>query len=175
MRLNNTWWAARAVLVLHFTFTLITWFTLPSRVPTHFGLNGEANAWGATSFFSWFTLFLVSCGIHLLTYFLMSPAARETWNIPEKEHFLKLTREQQEPVIKLMRVFGGGTSTCVALTMVVLQVGMYLTAKGYTKGLPWYIHAGMFVPVAVLLMSLIPWSNAVKRAINAAHTGAPIS
>ena len=131
----------------------------------HFGLGGEANAWNTRSVGNWFALVAVSFGLQMLMQLLMSPKARDTWNFPEKERFLQLSPEKQQPVINLMRLFGGICSTCTSLTMLVLQLGMYLAAKGYSKGLPWYINIGLFLPTVVLLIAMIPWSRTVARAV----------
>ncbi len=162
---KNVWWLARGVVALHAAFALVTWFRLPARIPTHFDLAGNPNDWSSRSLFAWFVLVAVSFGLQCLIQLLMSPAARDTWNMPEKERFLRLTRQQQEPVIQLMKRFGGFSGVCVSITFLGLQIGMYLVSYGYTKGFAWYIHAALFVPVAFLLIGLIPWSNAVQKAV----------
>jgi uncharacterized membrane protein len=165
LRLQNIWWVARGALAVHGAFAAITWFTLPSRIPTHFGPSGAPDAWSARTLLGWFMFVGVSLFLHGLIYVITLPGARDTWNIPEKDRFLKLTPEQQQPICKLMRIFGGISSLCLTLTMLTLQIGMYLTARGITQGLPWYINVAMFVPIVCMLIAMIPWSKAVKHAI----------
>ena len=93
-------WLAPGLVAFHAALAIVAWFFLPARIPTHFGLAGNPDAWDAPSLFTWFSLVGVSFGIPCLIQLLMSPAARDTWNIPEKERFLKVTAEQQAPAIE---------------------------------------------------------------------------
>jgi uncharacterized membrane protein len=171
LRSGTFWWVARITLGLHTLFAVIAWFGLPSRIPTHFGLSGAADNWSSRSLTAWFGLLLGSLGVHALTIVLMSPKLQYLWNFPEKERFLKLTPEQQAPVLELMRSLGGAASSCVTLSMFGLQIGMYLTAHGHAKGLPSYILVFMFVPTLCLLIGLVGWLDKVERAILQASAG----
>lgn len=160
---KNVWRLARGLLAFHAVLATVAWFFLPSRIPTHFGPGGKPDDWDSPSFFTWFILVAVSFGAQCLIQALLSPAFRSSWNIPKKERFLSLPAEQQAPVIELMQRFGGFSALCVSLTFIALHTGMYLTAHGYTKGLPWYIQVGIFAPVACMLIGLIPFSQSMEK------------
>ncbi len=169
--LKNGWRLASGLLAFHFLLATFVWFTVPARIPTHFNLQGRADAWDTRSLLTWFVLPLVSLGVQLLIRLLSSPANCKTWNIPEKERFLQLTREQQAPVFELTKGFAGLAALCVTFTFLVLHAGMYLAAKGVTAGLPWYFQMMLFAPTVCLLASLIPWAQAVKKSIlSACHS-----
>ncbi len=96
---------------------------------------------------------------------LILPGALRFWNIPEKERFLRLTPEQQRPVVELKRSFAGAATVCLTVVMLALQIGIYLTAQGHTKGLPWYIQIALFGPAIGLVIGVFFWMNAMERVI----------
>ena len=95
----HIWWIARGALAVHATFAIIAWTELPARIQVHFDINGNADGWAETSMVSWFIIVGASAVMQLVLQLLLSPAAKDVWNIPEKERFLRLSTEQQKPVI----------------------------------------------------------------------------
>lgn len=164
-RSGKLWRLVQAVWGLHTALAVVAWFTLPPKIPTHFGATGKADAWATTSIVFWFSLVAISAGLSVMIYFLTSPTAKSTWNIGEKERFLKLTPEQQAPVIELMRIFGAASALCVNAVFVTLHLGMYLAANGHTKGLPWWTNIVIFGAPICLVLGIIPWDQAVRREI----------
>src|SRR5688572_29187782 len=116
MKFNHVWWLARGLWILHAVFAVVTWFNLPPRIPTHFGASGKPDAWDERSLFFWFLLVMVSLGLHGLFRLVLSPGAKDLWNIPEKEKFLRLTPAQQQPVMDLMQLFGAYSAFCIGIT-----------------------------------------------------------
>jgi uncharacterized membrane protein len=168
MRSQKLWRVVQGVLVLHLLLAIVAWFTLPPRIPTHFGATGKAGAWASTSIVFWFSLVATSAGLSLMMHFITMPRAKSVWNIGEKERFLQLAPKQQAPVLELMRIFGAFSALCVNVVFLTLNLGMYLAAQGYTKGLPWWINVIIFGAPISLVLGIIPWDAAVKREVRKA-------
>jgi uncharacterized membrane protein len=168
MSAQKLWRIVVSVVVLHLLLATIAWFNLPPRIPTHFGASGKADAWSSASIVPWFILCAVSVGLSAMIYFLTAPAAKSVWNIGEKERFLKLTPEQQKPVLDLVRLFGAASALCVNVVMLSLHLGIYLAATGRTKGLPWWMNIVLFVAPICLVAGIIPWDRAVRREVRKA-------
>lgn len=165
MRSDKVWQVAKGILVLHLFLAVVAWFSLPQQIPTHFGASGKADAWDSSSVVLWFSLVATSVGLSAMIYYLSSPKFSSAWNIGEKERFLKLTPEQQKPVLELMRIFGAASAICVNVVFLTLHLGMYLTANGHTKGLPWWINMVIFGAPFCLIVGIVPWDRAVRQEI----------
>jgi uncharacterized membrane protein len=167
-----TWRISGLVLLLHLIFAAYSWFQLPDTIPTHFDKSGAPDGWATRSIPAWFGIVAVSFALQCLPRVLLSTATRGFWNIPEKERFLELNEEQQAPIIDRVQAFAGFSAICLSVTLLALHFGMYLAAIGRTNGLSRLILIGMFFPVLVLILTLIPWSRGIKRAIlNASSAG----
>ena len=153
------------MVVLHLILAVVVWFTLPPRIPTHFGAGGNADAWAETSTYFWFGLVAASVGTSLMIHFITLPTNRNFWNIGEKKRFLQLTPEQQAPVLELMRIFGAASALCVNVVFLTLHFGIYLTAGGHSQGLPWWINIIIFGAPVCLVLGIIPWDRAVRREV----------
>jgi len=168
MRASTLWRLNVVLLGLHGAGAALAWFYLPSRVPIHFGFRGNPDAWASTSVLSWFSLVAMSCGLSWFIHALTMHGPVELWNIPEKQRFLRLSSEQQAPILDQLRAFGALTAICATVVLLALHVGVYLTAQNPSNGLPWYVHLVMLGSLAVLLVMTIPFSRAVRRAIRRA-------
>jgi uncharacterized membrane protein len=83
---------------------LSIWDRLPDRIPTHFGLRGEPDGWGAKSIFNVLGLPLIGAATLALTYLVASlRISVRYWNLPRKDLILRLPRPQQEHVIAPIR------------------------------------------------------------------------
>src|SRR5688572_30642422 len=74
---------------------------LPERIPVHFGLTGEPDAWAVRSAGSWFMLPAIAAVLVLVMHALSvyGSAHPETWNLPDKRRFLALSPADQAPII----------------------------------------------------------------------------
>jgi uncharacterized membrane protein len=165
MRASNLWRANSALLLIYVAAAVIGWLTLPDRIPVHFGLGGAADAWTRTSAVSWFGLCAITIAISWLLYLVSTRGPLELWNIPEKERFLRLTAQQREPVLELLRSFMAGAAICCTVCLFALHTGLYLVARGDVARLPWYTLLVMYSAIALLLISTAPSSRAVRRAV----------
>ncbi len=82
-RLPYTWFQ-RIALILSITMVLwmflyliFHWQSLPDRIPTHFGISGEADAWGGKNFL-WFMPFFSGAMFLLMAVVTHFPAC---WNV----------------------------------------------------------------------------------------------
>lgn len=107
------------------------WTSLPDVIPTHFGLNGEADAWGSTSHF------LILPGIGLGLFILLTVVARfpHTGNYP-----WRITDENAERQYRLVRGM-----LCVLKAQMLwlfgfIQLATIRTATGESRGLgAWFV------------------------------------
>jgi uncharacterized membrane protein len=80
------------------------WHRLPDRIPTHFGLRGEPDAWGGKTIFNVLGLPLVGAAMLALTYVVASlRTSLRYMNLPRKDLILRLPPHQQEHVIAPIR------------------------------------------------------------------------
>jgi len=114
---------AAFVLVWILAEGLSIWRRLPDRIPTHFGLRGEPNAWGAKTIFNVFGLPLIGAGALALMYVAASlRTSLRYWNLPRKDLILRLPPHQQEHVIAPIR-------EAVVWVGVAISIGFSLLAR----------------------------------------------
>jgi len=154
-----------ALLLLHGIGAVLAWSALPQRIPIHFGLGAAPDAWATTSLASWFGLFAVSAVTSTFIHALSRYGPLTLWNIPEKERFLQLSPRQRAPVLELLYSFMAAAAICTTVALLALHLGLYLVASGRTPALPWYTQAATYGGFVLLLVGLVPWSRAVRRAV----------
>ena len=165
MRASTLWRLNWTLLLLHGTGAALAWSALPRRIPVHFDFGGDLDALAPASLASWFGLLAVSVAVSASLYVLSIHGPLELWNIPEKERFLRLTAQQRRPVLELLHSFMAGAAIGCTIVLAALQLGLYLVAHGYADRLPWYITSVMYGAIALLLVSTVPWSRTVRRAV----------
>ena len=165
MRASTLWRLDWALLLLHGAATVFVWSSLPCRIPVHFGFGGALDDWARTSLASWFGLWVIAVALSVFLYLVSTRGSLELWNVPEKEQFLCLSAQQRAPVLELLHSFMAGAAVCCTIVLSALQVGLYLVASGYANRLPWYITSAMYGAVFLVLVSTVPWSRAVRRAV----------
>jgi uncharacterized membrane protein len=163
MRASTLWRIDCALLALHAAGAALAWFRLPPRVPVHFGFTGAPDAWAGTSVVSWFAPLAISAALSGLIRALATSGPLGAWNIPEKQRFLRLTPEQRAPVLELLHAFAAAAAVCATVVFLALHVDVYVAAKGAPEA--GYAGLVMFGAPGCLLLALVPWSRAVKRAI----------
>ena len=168
MRASTLWLVNVALLTLHAAGAALAWSYLPPRIPIHFGLGGNPDAWADTSYFSWFGLLAISCGLSWFIYALTMHGPLELWNFPEKKRFLGLSPEKQAPIIARLHAFGALSAIAATATLLALQIGIWLAARGVAGALPEYILFFVFGIPAVLVVTVLRWSRSVGRDILAA-------
>ena len=165
MRASTLWRLNWALLLLHGAAAAFAWSSLPRRIPLHFGFGGALDAWTRTSLVSWFGLWVIAVALSAFLYVVSTRGPLDSWNIPEKERFLRLSAQQRAPVMELLHRLMAGAAICCTIVLSALHFGLYLVASGYANQLPWYITSVMYGAVVVLLVSTVPWPRAVRRAV----------
>ncbi|MFN3240853.1 MAG: DUF1648 domain-containing protein [Planctomycetota bacterium] len=166
-----------AALVGLWTYALVAWPDLPERIPTHFDLQGNADAWREPGFGSWFLLPTLATLLGGFTGLVLPPwvvglARRNSslLNVPQRERF----RELPEPArVRAVASITRGVQW-LALTLVAMfgwiLFAMERMAHGDWQTMPPF---GLFGMVGLVLVQSI-WlaissSRAVRRELEAAR------
>lgn len=147
------------MILLPIVFGLVMWNQLPDPMPTHFGVNGQADGWSSKSF-AVFGLPLILLGAHLLCIFA-SAADPKSKNYSEKLFTL---------IVWLLPIIS-----------IVVEGMTYAYALGYTMNITKYVM--MFVAVLFIILGnylpkcrhnytlgvKLPWTLADENNWNATH------
>jgi hypothetical protein len=95
-------------IALLFTFSISTFEQLPKKIPMHFNAAGVADSYVQKSWATWLMLPLMALGMTIVFYLsaLLIKFAKKNpkWlSLPNKEKFLALPPEKQEPIWQLMK------------------------------------------------------------------------
>ena len=98
---------ALTILIL-FVYAIITYNSLPEKVPIHFTTHGVPDSWADKSWGIWLTLPLIALGLSCLFYattWLVDVAKKHPkWlSLPKKKEFLALPEEKQAPIWHKMK------------------------------------------------------------------------
>ena len=145
------------------------WPDVPGRVPVHFGLNGEPNAWADRSAWSWFGLpavgLAIAAGVDVLLRWSLSRPGAPGINLPQKETVLALPPERQAPVWDRVAamVYAGIALSLGALALI--QVGGWAESQG-ADGSRWVLAGvvtAVVAPLAMLTVGMVRVDAEVKR------------
>ena len=112
--------------------TLWAWPRLPARIPTHFGLDGQADAWGARTPGSWF----MAPAMGLLLYAMMGwfrwmLPRRPGWvNLPDKTRLTDLPEAARAPVVEMLSGFLALVQGETLVIFCLIQLSTYRGAMG---------------------------------------------
>lgn len=160
-RLNGT------LVLLFGLVSAAVWSHLPEQIPVHFGFRGQPDAWARASFLSWFGLPITAAGMALFLWWAGRLANRPPalWNMPEKQEFLRLPPEARQRIETAAETYLAWVSVCTTVLLIAIQVGIYMTATGYTAGLSSYIALVLFAGIAVILAGALLLNRRLKREI----------
>jgi len=162
-------WAIHCV---HWAIALWLYPTLPSRIPTHLDFGGVVTATSATSWGSWFGLPLVAVATSALLAGLSAylPNKPSLFNFPDKERFLRLPPEAQQPVIVEMRGMLDLTAAGVGLVMALAHALLWYAAQGPVPALA---HVLLMLLTVLLGPALLVYTSRVSAAVDAAERQLP--
>lgn len=113
-------------------FALWAWPQLPEQIPTHFGIDGTADAWSPKTFGSWFGVSAMGLLIVLgLGWFRAMIPRKPNWvNLPDKTSLTDLPKVAREPVIEMLSGFSAIIQTEILVIFALIQLSTYRTALG---------------------------------------------
>ena len=127
------------------------WPFLPDQIPTHFGIDGQADAWSDRSWASWFSL----PGVALLTvvffgFFRALIPRRPGWvNLPDRTKLSELPEVARAPVFEMFSGFLALVQTELLLIFGLIQFATYRTAMGGES-------QGIMITVLILAILMSP-------------------
>lgn len=144
------------------------WFLLPERIPIHFGITGEADAWTRTALWSWFLLPAVALATHVSMRWIEGRVEDrpEMVNLPGKERFLELGPKAREPVVREVEALLRETDFFSLVVFACVQLGIWLTATGDSGRA--VILAGLVVALGVLPAALFRRMIRMQRELDRA-------
>lgn len=147
---------------------------LPERIPMHFGVSGQADAWAGRSIASWFLLPAVTAALALMMYALSAAGASNPhlWNLPDKRLFLALSRAEQAPIIARMQRFIAMISIVVTLLLGAIQAGIYRTSTAATNTLPVWTLGWIFASLLVIGIAAYRLNRELEGMVREAHARA---
>lgn len=157
------------VTVLLIILSVVTYPTLPERVPTHFGFDGTVTTTAARSPFEWMLLPLIAVVsvvvMHRLSRSLPDNPSR--FNYPRKHDLLALPREYQAPVIEEMQRFVEVLTLVTVLILLAVQWMRWHVATGGNSQISNYVLLGLTVlmlPTVLVMLSRL--SRATDEAVD---------
>jgi uncharacterized membrane protein len=95
-------------IIILFAYALITYSSLPEKIPIHFNTHGTPDSWADKSWGVWLTMPLIALGLTCLFYVttaLVDVAKKHPkWlSLPKKKEFLALPEEKQAPIWHKMK------------------------------------------------------------------------
>lgn len=151
------------LLGLFFAGAAIAWPHLPPRIAIHFGFSGRPDRWVSTTWMAWFGLPLLAVAMTLLllgidTLLQRSP---ETWNVPDKERFLRMTPAEREPIESVVHRFVAWCAVLITCSFIGAELEVYRSAR--PSALPgWTAQLLVWAP-AILVLVLAFRMNAFIR------------
>ena len=112
-------------------FSIVAYPHLPAQIPQHFGIDGTADRWVATSWASWLLLPVLAlviaafvCGMAAII-----PTDLRKLNLPNKEQLLALPADRQLAVIAVVRNAMHWIAVIVFALLSLIQVEVYIVAR----------------------------------------------
>ena len=160
-----------AILAAIFVFAFVTYNSLPERIPVHFNFAGNADRWTDKSMIAWLAMPLTSLG---LTAVLYASSLLVAWtkkhpnllSMPNKEKFLALPAEIQEPIWQQMKNMLYWICLPTNIILLYTEYALYSMASGDSQtfnSMPLLALIGATtIVIFVLVFNLI---RSIKRAI----------
>jgi len=113
-------------------FAIWAWPRLPEQVPTHFGIDGSADAWSQKTLGSWLGAPAIGLLIVLgIGWFRSMIPRKPNWvNLPDKTNLADLPEVARRPVVEMFSGFLAIIQTEVLVIFALIQLSTYRTALG---------------------------------------------
>lgn len=164
----------KLIFIIGFILALISWMTaayywdkLPSVIPVHFGISGQADGWADKSVFFVFLIpFLQTIMLAAFAFLYEKP---QYSNIPTTMWLMALTKKQREHAFALIRSMLTGMVLFIGVLFTYITYGMNASALNSSLGLSPLIIIAI---IAAMIIWLVFWTvkvyQATKQAIAAA-------
>ncbi len=137
---------AAAIVSILASVILLAWYygELPAEIPTHFGINGEADAYGGKSSILW--LFFMQ--LFLLILSVWSICHPQYYNMP-----VKITEKNAEPLYRLGRFFMSLVNGIICWMLFYVLYKSIHIAMGENTAFGWvlWVFLGLLTACIVLL------------------------
>lgn len=145
---------------------------LPERIPIHFDLAGQPDAWASRST-GWFLLPMIALALTLFLHAIAAYSTHhpDTWNVPHKRRFLALDAKARAPIEAKMRAFVAWVGVVVTAMMCVIQAAVYQASTGAATGLPVWAMAAIGASVLAMVIGGVRLNATVGRMVRDAEAG----
>jgi uncharacterized membrane protein len=154
-----------------FAGSLMVYPRLPERIPMHFDLSGQPDAWEGRSLAAWLLLPVIATGTALL----LEAASRHSvssprlWNVPDKPRFLALTPEERAPIMHRLQNFMALVGVTVTVVVMVVQASVYRAAIDPMPRMPVYALAAIVLHIGVLVVAGLRLNRDIAALIRDAY------
>lgn len=157
------------LLVGFFAVSIWAFESLPTRIPSHFGLGGAPDAYWATTMGRWLLLPFVALAVTAGLYGLAWAAGHgaSVMNVPDRARYRALPASGQAEVVAMVQRYVYWTAAAMTVLLAILQYAVYLgslTVLGLVGGV---------LIIAGLLLSAYGLHRAMGRRVDALHARAP--
>lgn len=159
-----------ALLALFFGSAAAVWSRLPVRIPMHFNLAGEPNAWWRTTWLTWLALPMISAATTLLLYAIDSAMLHTTaaWQLPDGRRMHDLRSGEQTAVELHMRRFVAWCAVLVTCTLAGIQGNIYWVAVHGSGMSRWGVQLVIWVPMALIFVLLFRMVRRMRAEVRSA-------
>ena len=122
----------RGLIVALVGVSLWAWPRLPERIPTHFGMDGQADAWSETTLMSWFLVPGIALLLVVLIGWFRGMIYRKPgWvNLPDKTKLQDLPEVARGPVLDALSGLLAMVQTEMLIIFGLVQLSTYRSAMG---------------------------------------------
>lgn len=139
------------LVVALFAFSAWAYPQLPDRIPTHFGIGGEPDAWSDRSVAAWFLLPAVAAFVTVVMLLVGAMVSRRPQyvNMPAKARLLELPPEEQRPILARVQLFIYRLNALMLVMLSAIQLGSWRAAQSLPS-------RGVFLVVMLLALGGLP-------------------
>ncbi len=158
------------ICAVHLVFALMSYSSLPEKIPMHFNAAGVPDAFASRGVGSWFLLWFVSAGMGLLftAFSLTLHTMPERYlSLPRKQAFLALPAAAKSRVWAVAAFHILVFIAIFMLVFFVAHVSTALVARGALDRLPvWWLLPGLVASIVQTVVLTVRLLDVVNREID---------
>lgn len=114
-------------------FAIWAWPRLPEQIPTHFGLNGNPDAWAAKTLRAWFVVPAMGIALTALVGSIRAilPSRPQWVNLPDQRCLSELPKACQEQVLEMLGGFLALVQTELLVIFALIEWASFRSALGF--------------------------------------------